>query len=359
MKIIFRIAFTLATIALLVTSCAKTTDISYNTLEQISLDAWMKQHQPSVQRLDNGLYIEVLKAPESGATKIEDGDWLELNYTGSDLDGNVFVTRSKEVAEQQGTFTVYTHYVPHKRVIKTKAGMTEAEYIALKRMRLGEKVRIYTPSSLFYGSYGTNFDNGYGGQYALGANKPATMEIEVLNVIKDITAWENKVVETYAKDQLQLEPKDTVGFGANLYVKITKEAPPEYNDKEERLNMINVDSTFRYYYTGRFLDGFVFDTSVDTIALEAWDITKTYKPASYKAASGGLINAFYNAAKSKKLSYDSEFKMVFTSAMGYGANGQTTGTAPYTVIQPYTPLFFEVRILPYKDKEEDKEDGDK
>lgn len=346
MKIIIRITLALLLFTFLISSCAKQTEGNYNTMEQLSFDKWMERNGPkTAERFDNGMYIEQLVSAPTTATKVEDGDWIEINFTGTNIHGDIFGTRSKEVAELQGTFTVYTHYVPQKMQILKTSGLSEAEYFTLKRMKQGDKARFYAPSSLYYGSYGKGYANGYQGQTSLAGNIPVIMEIEVATVIKDITAYENKQVKDYAA-QWGLTEKDTIGYGANLYVDIISHT--------EKADTITADSSFKCYYVGKFVDDFIFDTNVDSIAMDIYDVaSKTYE--LFSSANG--IEVFKYLCRSKKLTYDSHIRIAFSSTLGYGTTGQTPASdARGTVIQPYTPLVFELWIQSNKKEDDDKED---
>ncbi len=339
MKIRFRILFMLAAASLMVMSCAKKSEEDYNVIEQASLDAWMAKNAPQAQRLDNGMYIETVTPAPEGAVAPVAGNWVRINYTGKSLEGNVFATRYKEVAEQQGTNTLHTYYEPQYLLYESyNTSFTQGQLIALQQMKEGQVVTIYMPSSLAYGSYGTSFSGGYEGQYSLPANVPAIMTMELNEVVTDPTARETKLVMDYVVDEWGLErpEKDSTFFFQII----------EGNEDEE--TKITVDSTVNIYYIGSFLDGFIFDTNIDSVAQRVFNDYDENSATSYTPADGGMIQAFYEAVP--RMHYGDRAKMVFTSEWGYGMNGNSSGE---TVIQPYTPLIFEFWIETNQEEDED------
>ena len=344
MKIRFRILFILAAASLTAVSCAKKSEEDYNVTEQASLDAWMKLNAPDAQRLDNGMYIETVTPAPDGAATPKTGDWVRINYTGKSLEGNVFVTRYKEVAEQQGTSTLHTYYEPQYLLYESyNSAFTQGQFIALQQMKEGQVVTIYMPSRLAYGAYGSSYSGGYEGQYSLSANVPAIITMELNEVVTDPAARETKQVMDYAVDQWGIERPDK---DSTFFFQII-----EGNDDEA--TAITEDSTVNIYYIGSFLDGFIFDTNIDSVAQRVFNDYDENSATSYTPADGGMIQAFHEAVP--KMHYGDRARMVFTSEWGYGITGNSSGE---TVIQSYTPLVFEFWIETNQEEEEDDDQED-
>lgn len=374
MRFLSVITFSLVSVSLLLSSCAK--EVSENSLE-VSKTSWSKwiahfietHPDQDIKPLgEDGVYAEVLKTAPVDAVSVEVGNWVRINYTGRSMEGDVFVTRDSMTAAQQGTVTLFTHYVPQYVLIagnSAYSGIPYGQYLAIKSMKQGEKLRVYIPSYLAYGSSGTSFSKGYQGQNPLLAGSNVTMEIELVEVIKDITEFENKNVEKRAQTDWGLTVKDTVK--TNFYIQRfdptqgfnpvpdpafdpMKALDPDFDPDFVR-DSITVDSMAKIYYIGRFLDGFVFDTNIDSVAKRLWDDNTARKVLSFRPKDGGYIEAFNLAIPT--MVYNQCARFVFTSKYGYGVNGSSEGK---TVIQPYSPLIFEIYILPNaKKKEEDKE----
>ncbi len=346
-----RYLFILFSTALLLVSCAKATPENGNDLEKLAFDAWMKKYVldkgiPAVEQ-SNGIYVEFF---EDGDQRIESSRdtvmWLSLDYTSTDIDHNVFATRDSMQALRQRTYSPYTHYVPeYTYVDRENYGMMPGQHFALQndlvkpdgsKMKIteGSHVRLYIPSYLAYGSNGYSNDQGYGGQFRLDGTRIVIQDLAVRQVVKNPLDWEETQVLDHATLRWGLAETDTIA--TMIYVDtlnfhpradLLKQFPqkpfvPEY--------ALTADSTAKIWFVGRFLDGFIFDTNIETIHDEFYKrrIGENYLPndASFTALSytpqtqkSSYISAFYQAIPDLRRGQWS--RIVFTSAYGYGATG--------------------------------------
>ena len=312
-------------------SCSENPTIDTKKFQQNSLDAWMAKYvncdDTVAWKQSNGMYVQVLPSTQPLDESLASADtivWVRINYTGRTLQNNVYLTRSENEARWQGTFTERTYYAPDYLYCgSTNTNMIEGQYYALKnefmidgvptKMVQGSKVRLYMTSELAYGSYGTSNNQGYGGQFTLKGNVPTIEDLELVEVVKDPVERENKLVADYAEQMWGMNVADTI-------------AEHFYLDKSNLLDVtlgdtLTVDSTAYLYYKGYYLDGFVFDSNIDSVQLRAFgEITHSdplvYKPSEDKEE---LINAFYRAIPGMR--YGEWGRMVFTSLYGYGASG--------------------------------------
>ena len=318
---------TLAVASLLAVSCAEKPKDDMGGIEQMSLDAWMAAYgSPEAQKRPNGMYVETLtEAADPAALTAEKDSWIQLNYTGMLLDGSVYVSRSEEVARLEGTFSRRVHYVPQLlQVTESSYFLNKGQYEGLLGMKEGEKTRLYLPPALAYGSSGTSISDGYQGQSSVPANRPIMVDMELVRVFDDPTEYENKQVDEYAAANWQMAVNDTIKphFFLDIY------SSDVYGDA------ITTDSTTSIYYVASFLDGFVLDTNIDSVALRAFGSELTDAEAlSYTPVDGDLITAFYEAVT--RMKYGDRARMVFTSLYGYGTDGNYSGS---TQVDPYTPL---------------------
>ncbi len=209
------------------TSCVKETEVTGEEMERRSLEAWMKKNKPELvaNLQENGeYYIEVLSWGEEnlpadgdidfGSDPIMEKDscWMFYNMTTRDLDGNVILTRNEMMARMQGSFTLNTHYVPYLNYCgeKNALALLECSYLVTRneitlgdgrtlKLRKGSKVRLYSPSSIAYGSSGTTQEGGYEGQYILDANVPAIIDIEVMHTLKNPSELELDMISELTK----------------------------------------------------------------------------------------------------------------------------------------------------------------
>nr|MBI1232262.1 FKBP-type peptidyl-prolyl cis-trans isomerase [Cytophagales bacterium] len=103
---------------------------------------------------ESGVVLLITETNESGRLPVN-GDTVRVDYTGYLLDGTIFDTSVKSIAEEEGLFNPNRPYEP----FSVRLGMSAVIvgwHIALSRLREGEKATVLIPS--FYG-YGTT-DNG-------------------------------------------------------------------------------------------------------------------------------------------------------------------------------------------------------
>lgn len=249
--------------SMLVSSCIKEYEPSGQEMENRSFRAWMKKNRPELlgnYQSDGEYYVEVeswgdtstpAEENDFGGEPIMDQDtcWMFYNMTGFDLDGNVCINRSEMTARMQGTFSLYTHYVPYLNFCgKTNLySILEGTYLAARntvtlsdeyvsdnwsgygnefKLRRGSKVRLYMPSTIAYGSSGTSAEGGYEGQYKLDANVPMIMEIEVMRTIKNPSDREVEMVEA-------LVDANNIDFNRDVWIQAKEEKSDEGTNEEE------------------------------------------------------------------------------------------------------------------------------
>lgn len=331
--------------SIMMSSCAKKSNENQLAITKQAWLGWMEKtygSDPMIKPLGNeGLFMKTI-TPATGTDDVKTNNWVRINYTGETIYGNVYATRNEDVAKMQGTWTVYTHYVPqYVKIPETfiYSGMCKGQYDAIKAMREGQQVEIYVPSYLGYGPSGASFNKGYQGQTQLGAGAHLKIKLELVEIIEDIDMHEKAAVVGYANNIGLSDPaKDTVK--TNLFV--ARDIYPFIAPPAAEIALrdsITVDSTVHIYYVGEFLDGFVFSTNIDSVMTRVWpDVThssESKKAKEYTPKNGEMIDAFYHVVPT--MVYDQWVQMVFTSNYGYGAQGKADGN---TVIQPYSPLTF-------------------
>lgn len=92
-------------------------------------------------------------------------------------------------------------------------------------------------------------------------------------------------------------------------------------------------------YTGRLLDGTVFDTSVETVAQESgvFNPNRPYEPLSYTVGQMSLIKGWEDGVMGQPSG--SKLTLIIPSSMGYGPQGAGN------TIPPYSPLIFNIEIV--------------
>lgn len=360
--LVFTILFTLL-------SCADKKNVDSKDREQVSLDAWVEQHVINqginAERQENGMYIiyPETRQPSTGDDIIARSDWIKINYTGTSLDGRVFMLRDSMKAYREGTISAYAHYEPRYFHYGDEkyTGVPIGLHYALSKMRKGETCTLYLPSWLAKSPGILNTSNGFGGSYSYPTGMPIKMEVELTDIIgPNPMRYEEGVVKNYALNEWGLTDKDTIA--ANLYFHIEYDVNEDHG---ERLK-INKEKELRLVYATYFLDGYLLETNDADLCYELIgnnenkirrDTSRYANPYNLvpKNASEFFPKAVSSVFETDTLEYYSSFKVVCSSEHAYGATGRSE-SAPSTIVQPYTPLIYEVKILGRSDEEEDEDE---
>lgn len=352
------------------TACAEKVDIDMTIEEQQSLDAWVAKHVnkngPRAVRQENGLWVEIDNYGDTESLATNDTvTWVKYNFTLRDMTGNVIFSRYEDVAKWQGTHTKYTHYVPDYIFCGDyAANLLEGTHYVMRNtltnhdgtefnLHVGTKGTLYIPSALAYGATGTSNDAGYGGQYSLNGSVPSIIDFEIVHVTKDPVKDEEQAVSDFIAATGNWKPvNDTLDY---LYVDKRFRLPE--GETAYQGDSIKIDSTVKIWYVGKFLDGFVFDTNIDSIKRrvfgevqstgEALDFTvkESGKSADESGDEGsGYINAWnYTIPHLLKGQWA---RIVATSFYCYGSTGQyrngsatTTNSSDYYYMNMYNNYY--------------------
>lgn len=102
---------------------------------------------------------------------------------------------------------------------------------------------------------------------------------------------------------------------------------------------VTMGKTVSINYTGRMLDGTMFDSSVESDAKEGgiYMSGRAYEPLTYKVGEMSLIRGWEDGVMGQ--TEGSQLTLIMPSAMGYGAQGAGSS------ILPYSPLRFDIEIV--------------
>lgn len=229
MRFIFRtILLALAATPVLI-SCAEKTSTSFDEFENQALEAWITQHRPELAdnyQTEGGYYVDILDAGDQSLEPVNTDDiWVEFDFSGRDLSGNIILTRDAEDAMLAGTFSKYTHYTPFYRYCGTEnSGLLEGTWLAMRNkltlgeqyfadnkarlgietpevlLRYGSRVRLYMPSSVVSGGAGLEGTGGYEGQFALNAQRPLIVTMTITDTVANPLAREGTNVDDFCVD---------------------------------------------------------------------------------------------------------------------------------------------------------------
>lgn len=341
----FTLLFTISALVLLGASCADEKSLSYRDKEQAALDAWIEKYVPDALKLgDTGIYYEIISQENLGET-IKGGNWLEMDYTLKDLSGNVIYNRDEAMARRQGQFTPYTYYSSDFLYMTDDVdalAYMQGFFWNLEEMKVNEVRRFYIPSHYGYGSNEFSNTVGYGGQYSLGANRPLIIDnAQVHEVIADPEAREQEMLMQFVEQHWGIDRANSVAERPHMYIRYLKSGT----------DTIPVDSTANIYYTGRFLDDFVFDTNIDTMWVNTFGKLRTNDPVSAikikytkdddgEPTIGSSMPEMTFTYMLKQLHYGDSLQVAVASKYAYAQNGRSgsrnsSTSTSYDYYDPY------------------------
>lgn len=294
-------------------SCKKGGEDAHDA-EMRKLNAWILVNNITVAPTASGMYFIPVKEG-SGATPI-DRDYIQINYTIQLLDGTIVYATQSDISDTWGLEK--KHFVPELFQVVSNPIKLLGLVEAVKMMKVGGKAHLILPSNLAFGSAG------FGGA-GIGSNTSIIVDVELVKVIgPDITSYGKTLVDSYANvNGLTLTIPDKAGI---YYKNLTELSTKQVGDSA---------STVKVWYVGRYLDGVVFDTNIDTVATNAGITASSTSMLSVTFGKNGVIPAFEEVLK--KMWKSEKTKFVTTPEFAYGAAG--SGKIP-----PYTPLVFEITM---------------
>lgn len=346
-----------AVTALSLGSCAKHAYTGPNDANKRYLEAWLQVNNIDAEPSGRGIYVLENEAG-TGAEVKEDG-YIFIEYLATDIDGNIQSYTDKEFAQQLGTYHPSYYYGP-----EFTTSFSGNIYAGLADMLLGMKVgghkKAIIPSWLM--SY-KEFDTE--AEYLEVSNTSSTYiyDIRVKDFTTDIDQWEidsigrffsnNQVlIDGIAADKIFVKEGDKIMTAVDSVSKgfYYKQLVPPSSDEA-----FKSDTTIYINYTGRLLNGQVFDTTIEDVAKDnnIYSSSKDYAPVQINwpntndnekhdkitmgTSESSLVSGFTQTLWQMKAM--EKGIGVFYSALGYTYSGSGQ------LIPAYSPLMFEIEIV--------------
>ena len=330
-------------LSLLSVACAQKSADKTGVEAQERISKWMDKYYPGIQPNADGLYI---LEDEPGTGALRDGEnypFIKVIGTIRTLDGTVSTTTDEEMARQLGTYQYGNYYGPQYQYLAE--GYSYAGMDALvSDMRLGGRRKAVIPAWMLTTSRYSS-QEGYlsactGSTHLIYditlVAQSADAEADGIARVRDFIALNYPGTESvsYIEDT---EADDSFFFISDVSA---------FNEDDKLTN----DSSVKINYTGKLLDGTVFDTTIRKIAVDARidSDSKSYEPQSVTLSStysdvtmgdsSSLISGFKGALSLMHWK-GQKAVAVFSSAHGYSSTGSGN------VIPAYEPLIFEIEIL--------------
>lgn len=340
--------------ALCLASCAKVVTPGVNETHKQELVAWMKINHPDISPSGLGIYI-VKETPGNGAEVTDNGLAL-VNYKVTDLEGNITAYTSLETAKQLGTDSKTAYYGPKFwTTYETTIGAGLGN--ALIGMKVGGSMDVIVPSWLMTArTFDTEQDYlDYYDEEGSSSYSDTRYQFDVLDFTEDIDQWQIDSIGRFFKNpdvMLDGKPASTIFNGMNAAVDTVTVNGFYYKQLAAPANKKDFpkDTVVYINYTGRLLNGLVFDTNIERVARENWlySKSKTYSPVQINwgeeysditmtSSKSSVIPGF--ALTLWQMKAMEKGVGVFYSKLGYGSSG--SGDA----IPGYAPLIFEIELV--------------
>ena len=315
--------------------CAKSEKTEPNAADQRYLEAWMQINHPSAAQTDLGVYVI---DEQEGTGAVYDGEpYVYARYVVRTLDGTITSTNIEKIAQQVGSYDKAAYYGPGVWIIAEDmiaAGVQDM----IQGMKVGGTRTAVIPSWLMttkrykkpseYIKHSTD-------------NETSIYTVELSAVTENVLDSECDSCEAFAKKYL--DGLDSLSYG--FYYKQLVEPTDT--------NAFPSDTSVYINYTGRLLNGQVFDTTVEDTAkfYNIYSSSATYEPVQITwgenwseitmgtsdGSSSSLISGFQKTLW-KMRHYEKAVGM-FISPYGYGYSGSGSR------IPSFSPLLFEIEIV--------------
>ncbi|EAY27761.1 FKBP-type peptidyl-prolyl cis-trans isomerase [Microscilla marina] len=292
----------IACASILITSCKtfedETEDVKQLRENEQAILNYLSTNNLTAEQTDQGLYYVVTKANPAGQAATL-GSKAVMHYVGSLLSGTVVDSTSPYFNEP-------TEFIFDGNPDGTKV-LTGIE-LGVVRLKEGEQATLFIPYNLAYG-------------------RSSRGNIPPYSVVKydissfDIKTEREQMLEFAATDSLTYIERDSL-FTANII-----KAP----DDNVTLPKAGIDSNVTVAYTGRFLDGTIFDTNESlTFDLKAKD-----------SEDNRVLNGWTIAVNGMRVG-DKKVVLLYSN-LAYGAAGNIDNDGNFT-IPPYSILWFEIEL---------------
>lgn len=351
MKKVFSTALYIAA-AMLLAGCAKTVTPGPNEANKRYFDAWMQLNHPDLE--PTGLGIYVLQESAGDGVEVRDSGYVLVNYRITDLEGNISSYTDAQTAKQMGTYSETSYYGPkfwttHKTTIQ--AGLGDAIY----GMKAGGYKKVIVPSWLMTAQ---DFDTAqdyldYYDEENSSSYESAIYELEIKDFTKDIDQWQiDSIVRFFSNDKVMIDgrPADKVFAGMSEADSVKTGFFYKQLTEPTDTTSFPSDTTVYINYTGKLLNGLVFDTTVERVAKDngLYSSSRTYEPIQINwgedyseitmgsdkssVVTGFALTLWQMRAMEKGVG-------VFYSTYGYQYSGSGSS------IPGYAPLIFEIEIV--------------
>ena len=339
----------LALACIIAAGCAKEPKKDTKAADKAYFEALISLRYHDAEPTANGAYILEKEEGTGEGISSEDHPYIFVEYTATDIEGNVSTTTVEKVAKQVGTYNQSYYYGTHVWYFgDTYSGIYAGLEEGMEGMKIDERRKIAVPYWLCtydrYSNAQKYLDEATeGGSHII-------YDVTLRDRCPDIKEWQGQQLDAYAKTYLDGADSTHIAGDEELdkfgFYFVSKGIARE----EDLTYEMPSDTTLYLNYTGRLLSGKVFDTTDEKTAKDAglYSPSRSYGPVkinrnddfskiSYGSDESDLIGGFKAAIY---LMHPMEKAVTaFWSGLGYQATGSGS------IIPPYSPLVFELELV--------------
>ena len=273
---------------------------------------------------DKGLQYKFEKVVKSGQ-QVQDGDVLV-----------------GEMTVKLDTIELFSNVGNPDRIIQAKPTFDGDVYEGLMMMHVGDKATFVVDADKL-----AKFlqPNQLHPSYKPNAGMKIYYEIDLHDIVtkEEIMQEYDNFIEEMQQRQ-QNEPQVIADFIAQNNITVKPNADGLYIVVKKKGNgpKVAVGRDIAINYTGRLLDGSMFDSSVESDAREGgiYAPGREYSPLAYKVGSASLIKGWEDGIMGQ--TEGSILQIIMPSQLAYGPQGHGQQ------IPPYSPLVFDIEIVSVK-----------
>ena len=299
--------FLLVSGMVILTGCPSDPSIEEELQEDRFFDLYMGSKYPDATSRSSGLYY--IEHREGNGDSPDSEDWVIINYAASRIpQEDVVDSYLEEVAKNNNFYDSMAIYGPYKiPVLDMLDGVSEG----LTLMKEGGQSIMCFKSNLGWGMDAPS---------NIGSYQSLKYEVELLEVIRDIEAYEQQKIENFIDTIPDMDTIRDAETGAILHYKIF--------ETTEGSTIAN-DSILKVAYTGYLIDGRVFDSR------------PSEDPVQFTIGQGKVIQGWDQALL--RFREGESGILVIPYEMAYGEDGRLENGL--RAIPPKETLVFEIEVV--------------
>jgi FKBP-type peptidyl-prolyl cis-trans isomerase FkpA len=284
-------------------------------------------------KAENGLHYKFFNHDENGA-KLVEGDGITFSYIISNNKNDSLIVNSKTVSQDGSGYTKF---------LMPKTSFVGSLEDGMAMMCKGDSAAFIISADSFF--LKTMRMNELPAQFKPGEKLKAIVKIKDVIVKKELEANQKQQMAEQEKMMKEAEGKEKEIMDKYLADNKITAKPTEsglylIESKKGSGPKPKAGDEVEVNYTGRLLDGKMFDSSIEADAKEGnvYNPQRPYGPFKFILGQGQVIKGWDEAIG--MLSKGGKAKIILPSNIAYGPNGG--GPIP-----PFSPLTFEVELVSF------------